>query len=765
MSAKSYAESAKTLSNASTSSTAAASVNADYPPILSKPITTTMMNKSDLANKALAVVAANTLPSAPNVWTARSQNARREERERKDKEEDYDPFVVRRFDHHAPPPARLSTNENSAQAWPPISNKPIRDKAPVKWPPTSSSSPSSMNERGSSSSSEPRATKPVPGPVSNQPTSTAAPTPPSPPSQSVSSSTAASLSSSKTYTFGSIHLTSETRHKRAPTETQDKKQADAAWNMVAKKKGKKEKNAKADPEIQTNGKNTTNGVHDEPEPPAVQNGISSVPVVTGVPESVMASLPIMVPPNEEKSQPLKRPLSNGKSKPKGKVASANRVLVGGDEKEGIPSLQVNDAKWRFTVDTDDDLFVKGVDTPPIGSGTLSPLVMDHMLATLKSTQTSTPSFSPVVLSQTMGIQTPQSLSTPPVVTSPVPSPPSGHQLFAPNGTTQSDPAPAAPDDFEVKDFGYGFGGLDVETVKRSHEQRMAELERNQHERTQERERIGDEHSPHRTDDYSDGLMRGQRRGYGSRGYGDGRGRRGFGMNGRGGGRGMRYGRPFHDPTSPVSPSAEGVYPYAYPPPMPPYGYPMPYYPPGTYDYGAYYGYPPYMPPQQSPTAYSPSHYPPPFDMPYLPPPPPHLAQPSQPMPVPITRPPYPLDPLRYHLLGQVEYYLSPDNVVHDFFLRQQMDSKGFVPISLIASFNRAQRLTTSIELVKEVLLLSSIAEVYGDHVRMKSWEQWVLPGAAPSTVDTGSDNEGQGGPVQPEETGEENNDKNHGQSD
>lgn len=49
-----------------------------------------------------------------------------------------------------------------------------------------------------------------------------------------------------------------------------------------------------------------------------------------------------------------------------------------------------------------------------------------------------------------------------------------------------------------------------------------------------------------------------------------------------------------------------------------------------------------------------------------------------------------------------EYYFSLPNLERDFFLRRKMDSKGFLPISLIASFHRVQALTTDINLIKEV---------------------------------------------------------------
>ena len=64
-----------------------------------------------------------------------------------------------------------------------------------------------------------------------------------------------------------------------------------------------------------------------------------------------------------------------------------------------------------------------------------------------------------------------------------------------------------------------------------------------------------------------------------------------------------------------------------------------------------------------------------------------------------------------------------------------MDSRGWIPISLIASFNRVRNLTMDVQLVTDVLTLSSLVEVRGTYVRMRQWQQFVLPTAAPSPVE------------------------------
>ncbi|KAJ6631191.1 hypothetical protein B0H10DRAFT_1773417 [Mycena sp. CBHHK59/15] len=111
----------------------------------------------------------------------------------------------------------------------------------------------------------------------------------------------------------------------------------------------------------------------------------------------------------------------------------------------------------------------------------------------------------------------------------------------------------------------------------------------------------------------------------------------------------------------------------------------------------------------------------------------HLA----PAPTLRTRLSFPIDRLRQEILSQLEFYLSPDNMATDLYLRQQMDSQGWVRIEVLASFKRVQAKTSDVNLVRDVLGLSDYAEIRGDWVRStEGWEQFVLPSARPSVVDT-----------------------------
>lgn len=50
-----------------------------------------------------------------------------------------------------------------------------------------------------------------------------------------------------------------------------------------------------------------------------------------------------------------------------------------------------------------------------------------------------------------------------------------------------------------------------------------------------------------------------------------------------------------------------------------------------------------------------------------------------------------------------EYYFSEENLERDFFMRRKMDAEGYLPVTLIASFNRVQGLTSDVSLVVQAI--------------------------------------------------------------
>ena len=228
--------------------------------------------------------------------------------------------------------------------------------------------------------------------------------------------------------------------------------------------------------------------------------------------------------------------------------------------------------------------------------------------------------------------------------------------------------PGTGDEWQVRDFGYGFGSMSgrgnaaavVREEINAREQRRAQeqQQREEQERRQkeEQEREGDEPSQAqdrlRRPSFNGGYERGAYPGRRARGAGYGRG---YGRNFSRGGYGQ-YPRHQHQysptPPTPVSqlPSHtthgyspdQSVY-FLPPPPPPPPGF-GPYHP-GSYEV---YQYPSFPPP--------PALYPP--------------------VPHPVSQLPFPLDPTRHYLLGQLEYYLSAQNMAQDFYLRQQASIVG-----------------------------------------------------------------------------------------
>lgn len=111
------------------------------------------------------------------------------------------------------------------------------------------------------------------------------------------------------------------------------------------------------------------------------------------------------------------------------------------------------------------------------------------------------------------------------------------------------------------------------------------------------------------------------------------------------------------------------------------------------------------------------------------------------MPMPGIMSAMPYDPLNSFavlsmVMTQIEYYFSIDNLCKDLFLRKNMDSQGWVPLSVIANFKRIKTLTNDsmsfdtlrhvCQQVKSVEYLHS--EDGDDRLRRReNWQGFVLP--------------------------------------
>ncbi|KAJ6773502.1 LA-RELATED PROTEIN 1B [Salix purpurea] len=139
----------------------------------------------------------------------------------------------------------------------------------------------------------------------------------------------------------------------------------------------------------------------------------------------------------------------------------------------------------------------------------------------------------------------------------------------------------------------------------------------------------------------------------------------------------------------------------------------------------------FIPPQSARPFANPMGY---TDMLFIPPPitmepypvVPHMQSPTMLMPIP--------QPLPLLLLNQIEYYFSDINLSEDGYLKSRMDDEGWVPITLIAGFNRVRIMTNNIQFILECLRTSSLLEVQDDKVRRRNdWMNWLPSSPMPRT--------------------------------
>uniref|UniRef100_A0A0R3RKL1 HTH La-type RNA-binding domain-containing protein n=1 Tax=Elaeophora elaphi TaxID=1147741 RepID=A0A0R3RKL1_9BILA len=114
----------------------------------------------------------------------------------------------------------------------------------------------------------------------------------------------------------------------------------------------------------------------------------------------------------------------------------------------------------------------------------------------------------------------------------------------------------------------------------------------------------------------------------------------------------------------------------------------------------------------------------------------HAAYPPISPQAPITG-----ETLKEYVRKQIEYYLSPENLQKDFYLRRKMDKNGFLSLALIASFPRVRTLTDNIVLITEALRSSEKVELSDDSENVRprdNPQQWPLSPALLQTTESGN---------------------------
>lgn len=73
--------------------------------------------------------------------------------------------------------------------------------------------------------------------------------------------------------------------------------------------------------------------------------------------------------------------------------------------------------------------------------------------------------------------------------------------------------------------------------------------------------------------------------------------------------------------------------------------------------------------------------------------------------------PPPDSELHTKIVNQIDYYFSDLNLSNDTYLKRNMDDQGWVPLNLIAGFNKVKLLTDNIQIVLDAVRTSSVVEV------------------------------------------------------
>lgn len=93
------------------------------------------------------------------------------------------------------------------------------------------------------------------------------------------------------------------------------------------------------------------------------------------------------------------------------------------------------------------------------------------------------------------------------------------------------------------------------------------------------------------------------------------------------------------------------------------------------------------------------------------------------------------DVLKTNIKSQIEYYFSEENLQKDVFLRRKMDSEGYLPVTLVASFNRVRSLTNDVTFIVQAVQDSEIVEVKDGKFRPKNNpDSWPLTPDQPDPV-------------------------------
>ncbi|OMJ23024.1 La-related protein 1 [Smittium culicis] len=111
--------------------------------------------------------------------------------------------------------------------------------------------------------------------------------------------------------------------------------------------------------------------------------------------------------------------------------------------------------------------------------------------------------------------------------------------------------------------------------------------------------------------------------------------------------------------------------------------------------------------------------------------PPYIAYAPMPGPLPTAGNE---DSLKTFIRKQIEYYFSIENLLKDMFFRAKMDSNGYVPLDVIASFNRIKSISSDISFIASSVENSDVVSLdeSKSSVRKSSdWDKFLPPSLFP----------------------------------
>ena len=90
--------------------------------------------------------------------------------------------------------------------------------------------------------------------------------------------------------------------------------------------------------------------------------------------------------------------------------------------------------------------------------------------------------------------------------------------------------------------------------------------------------------------------------------------------------------------------------------------------------------------------------------------------------------------IRSAIVAQLEFYFSKENLCRDVYLRSHMDADGYVPIQVLAGFNRIRSLTGNCQLIADSIIAYSNTmtvplqvDTQRERVRLRdNWQTWTI---------------------------------------